>query len=249
MFRTQCSAPWPACLALAIPLLLGGGAASGAEGWSGSLAVTTDYIERGVSQSDGDPALQGSIAFWHPTGWYAGAWASNGDTPRRYYASSGTHAELNLFAGYTLRPESDWVLDAHAVRYLYPNDPAPVSYNYNELTLSAAWRGRLYASLSVSPDTTVYSQAGWARNRTATTLELSMQQPLSRWLTLIAGVGRHDVATTPNVGYYYGSASLALQLRRITLEVGEYVTSGEARRLFGSRLAGTRTVGTVSVSF
>ncbi|MBW1999239.1 MAG: hypothetical protein JRJ29_14920, partial [Deltaproteobacteria bacterium] len=46
----------------------------------GSLAFTTDYVFRGVSQTDGDPAVQGSFEYSHPTGFYLGLWGSNVDS-------------------------------------------------------------------------------------------------------------------------------------------------------------------------
>lgn len=64
--------------------LLGGalllGATSQALGAFGlSLTLTSDYVWRGVSQTLGDPAIQGSVDYEHDSGFYAGVWASNVD--------------------------------------------------------------------------------------------------------------------------------------------------------------------------
>jgi uncharacterized protein (TIGR02001 family) len=219
-----------------------------AQGWRGSIVLTSDYVQRGVSQTDSDPAVQGSIAYWYPTGWYVGAWASTVDTARRYYAASGAQAEINGFLGYGRRLTPDWVIDIKAVHYFYLNDPAPVKYDYNEFAASVGWRERLYASLAVSPDSTQFARTGGARNRTAWAGELSLQQPLSPWLTWMLGVGYYDMPSAQVSGYLYGSTSLAVQLRRVTLELGHFRTSSAAARLFGSDLAGDRTVLTVSLS-
>ena len=43
-----------------------------------NVALTTDYVWRGVSQNtDESPALQGGFDFADESGFYAGVWASN----------------------------------------------------------------------------------------------------------------------------------------------------------------------------
>lgn len=41
------------------------------------MTLTTDYVFRGISNTDGDPAIQGSLDYEHDTGFYAGVWASS----------------------------------------------------------------------------------------------------------------------------------------------------------------------------
>jgi len=66
-----------------------------AEDFSSTLYFTTDYVFRGVSFSDEDPAVQGSFDYAHPSGAYVGAWASNWD-------GFGTDSELEIdyYGGY-----------------------------------------------------------------------------------------------------------------------------------------------------
>ena len=47
--------------------------------YGGHVAVTTDYVLRGVSQTRGAPALQADLHYTTANGWYAGAWASTVD--------------------------------------------------------------------------------------------------------------------------------------------------------------------------
>ncbi len=220
-----------------------------AERWQTTLALTSDYILRGISQTNGDPALQATVAYWHPTGGYGGVWVSNVDTARRYYSPAGTQAELNLFAGYGRRLGTDWVVDLKVVRYLYLKDPAPVGYDYTEYVAGVAWRERFYASVSVSPDSTLISRTGAARNSVVVTGEVSMQQPLSPWLTWQIGAGYQDLSDALHTGYAFGGTSLALQLRHVTFEVGYFRTDEEAVSLFGPQLAGDHTVLTAILNF
>jgi len=44
---------------------------------SANVALTTDYVWRGISQNQEDPALQGGFDYAHDSGFYLGAWAAN----------------------------------------------------------------------------------------------------------------------------------------------------------------------------
>jgi len=46
---------------------------------SANVALTTNYIFRGQTQNNEDPALQGGFDFEHGSGFYAGVWGSNVD--------------------------------------------------------------------------------------------------------------------------------------------------------------------------
>ena len=60
----------------------------------GYVGVTTDYRDRGLSLSDRDPTVRGSVGLYHDSGFYVGgglAAISN---------SAGGDAQANIFAGY-----------------------------------------------------------------------------------------------------------------------------------------------------
>ncbi len=46
---------------------------------TGNASVVSDYNWRGITQTAGDPAIQGGIDYAHESGFYAGAWGSNVD--------------------------------------------------------------------------------------------------------------------------------------------------------------------------
>ena len=72
-------------------LLVASSAASAIE-ISGNVALTTDYIWRGMSQTDGSPAIQGGFDADFGNGIYAGAWGSNVD----FGSDSDESMELDL---------------------------------------------------------------------------------------------------------------------------------------------------------
>lgn len=42
-----------------------------------NVGLYSQYIFRGLTQTDGSPAIQGGVDFTHSSGFYLGAWASN----------------------------------------------------------------------------------------------------------------------------------------------------------------------------
>jgi uncharacterized protein (TIGR02001 family) len=58
---------------------------------SGELALVSDYRRNGVTQSDGDPAIQGRFDIRHDSGWSAGAFATS------MHGRKGSNAQLALF--------------------------------------------------------------------------------------------------------------------------------------------------------
>ena len=113
------------------------------ENFNGFVTFTSDYIIRGISRTDEDPAIQGSLN-WFYNGFYAGVWASSIDsswarsrgverddqgepvldadgntTP---VTETGTHsAEYDLYLGYI--DSLGWVdYNAAFVYYWFPND-------------------------------------------------------------------------------------------------------------------------------
>lgn len=219
-----------------------------ADGITSSVALTTDYLHRGISQTDSEPALQASSVYWHATGWYAGLWASNVTTARRYLATDRNNLELNAFLGFTRRITPEWVVDIQAVQYVYPDDRSPVDYEYVELSGNVAYRERIYASILATPNSTFFTRRGGAIEKAAFAYELAAQQGLFSWLKVAAGVGYQDLPEQLG-GYWYGSGSVALHLHRVMLELGYYAADHSAEALFGTDLAGGRTVLTATMTF
>ncbi len=115
--------------AVAVSALFAGSAvmAQDSNGLSYNIAVTSNYVWRGVSQTNGDQALQGGIDY-KKGNYYVGVWGSNVsfDAPK-----PGQHAdtEVDLYGG--IAPTvGDWSFDFGAIAYTYPGAD---SENYGEL--------------------------------------------------------------------------------------------------------------------
>lgn len=111
-----------------------------------SLAATTDYVFRGVSQTDGGPAFQAGVTYTAPFGLYAGVWGSNVD-----YGSGGF--ETDYFVGWNTDLSDSWNLDLGATRYTYSGDDGD-SGDYDELIGKVTWSGPVTVTglLAYAPD-------------------------------------------------------------------------------------------------
>ena len=152
--------------AAAVALLALSGAASAEDrqfGWSVNVGGTSDYIFRGVSQTDGDPAFQAGVDFSYGI-LYAGIWGSNTDD-----AFTNSSAEIDFYAG--IKPVLGPVtFDFGVIYYSYPGaNPDSVllpDLNYVELKAGYSWSA-LHPSLVTgttvfwSPDYVLETGSVW----------------------------------------------------------------------------------------
>ncbi len=75
---------------------------------SGTVMFGTDYIFRGLSETDNEPSVQGSIDYEHSSGLYAGVWGGNIAGDSEYvddfdewtYGRDDGHIEIDFYGGY-----------------------------------------------------------------------------------------------------------------------------------------------------
>ena len=98
--------------------------------FSGNAALTTDYRFRGMTQTQSDPAVQGSFTLTHTSGLYLSAFASNVN-----FGTSDPHLELDPSLGFTtslnLSAQVKPILDIGIVEYNYPS--AAADFNWTEV--------------------------------------------------------------------------------------------------------------------
>lgn len=82
--------------------------------FSWNIALTSDYVFRGVSQTDEKPAFQIGADLSFGSGFYVGAWASNVD-----FGTDGPWAEVDTYIGWNHDLSEDWNLDLAINRYNY----------------------------------------------------------------------------------------------------------------------------------
>ena len=94
-----------------------------------NVGLFSQYVWRGMTQTDEEPALQGGVDYSHSSGFYAGAWASNVSwTTDQGYMDSGS-LEIDLYGGYAgTFGKSDFGYNVGLLQYLYPGT---TNHNYS----------------------------------------------------------------------------------------------------------------------
>ena len=88
---------------------------------SANVGLYSDYIWRGQSQTQRQPALQGGFDVEHSSGFYAGVWASNVEWTTDSGAMSDNSLEIDGYLGYAF-DISGVGLDVGILQYWYPGD-------------------------------------------------------------------------------------------------------------------------------
>lgn len=191
-----------------------------------NIGAVSDYVFRGFSQTDEDPAIQGGIDISTESGLYAGLWASNVD----FYDS--TDAEVDAYIGYRTEA-AGFAMDFGLIGYGYVNDPNGSGYNYAE--------AKIAASRAVGPATigaaVYYSPNFFGADDEAVYYELNGAFTPFDKLTISGAVGEqtldvNDDYTTWNVGATYALfGPVALDVRYHDSDVDGPLSDG---RVVGS---------------
>ena len=86
---------------------------------SANVALATDYVFRGVSQTDNQFAIQGGFDWAHDSGFYLGTWASNVDS-NFFGGATDPQIELDLYGGFANEFGNGFGYDLGYLRYQYP---------------------------------------------------------------------------------------------------------------------------------
>jgi len=194
------------CAAAALAIC-GPAAAQEAMSFEFNLGVASDYVFRGVSQTDEDPQVFGG-ADVSAGQFYAGVWGSNVDF------GDSTDAEFDLYAGFT--PTLGLVsLDLGVLYYGYIDQPSGADLDYFELKAAG--------SIPLGPATlgaqAYYSPNYYAGVDNAFYYEINGSFSPTVKLSFSGALGRQEVSgagdyTTWNVGAGYALTDhLSLDLR------------------------------------
>jgi uncharacterized protein (TIGR02001 family) len=114
------------------------------EGLSANVSVASNYLFRGITQTQDGAAISGGIDYAHDSGFYVGTWASNVD----FDPSFSTSYEMDIYAGYS-NSVGDFGYDLGYIYYAYPDSTGSragfgaLSIEDKDIDL-----GEIYASVS-----------------------------------------------------------------------------------------------------
>jgi uncharacterized protein (TIGR02001 family) len=228
---------YPALLAV----LFAAPVAAQTQGWGGSVGATSDYVYRGLTQSNNEPAGQADVHYYGSAGWFAGLWAST--VKRSPY--SPTTGEFDAYLGWNWQLPQAWSARLFAVHHEYPWNNPGGDYNYDELSGTLAYADRASLTVAFSPDYSFDGPCQSASGRATLSYDLSLHQPLYRALSANAGVGYYDLRWAGASGYVYWNAGLGYDFGRLQLDLSYIGTNESARGLYYPDIAVNRLVGTL----
>ena len=143
-------------------------AATGAQAeLSANIGVTSNYLWRGVTQSDDTAAVSGGIDFEHTSGFYAGAWASSIDwgTTETLTDSGGDTVDVPVDDGsYELDLYGGWGGSigefGYGVGFTYSAYPELDDSDFLEINAEASWQ-MLSAGVAYTVDGDAEEPAPW----------------------------------------------------------------------------------------
>jgi uncharacterized protein (TIGR02001 family) len=202
----------------------------GAHSTSASVALSTDYMWRGYTQTDDKPAISGSFDYAHSSGFYLGTWASNVDF------NDDASAEIDIYAGFGGDiGDSGFGYDLGVLRYIYPGE----NYDWNEY----------YASLSYSFVTAMiaYTDDVYGSDEDAIYYNLSAGYDLPAGFSLSAAIGYYDYQDYSNNSPVDYSIGLSKELAGFGFDLSYIGTDDDGDDEYGEA-ADERLVFTISKS-
>lgn len=164
-----------------------------------NITFTNDYVFRGISQTQGDPAVQGGLDLSYGK-FYTGVWASNVD-----FGVPDPDLEVDVYAG--VKPTvGDTSFDFGVIYYGYRKDKngAPGANSYTELKAAAS---RTFGPATLGA--AVYYSPEWpGKGGDATYVEGNAAVPLTKRITVSGAVGHQEIKkytsyNTWNIGVGY----------------------------------------------
>jgi len=220
---------------LTTSLLLAFSGTAAAE-FTGNVSVGTDYIYRGISQTDETATIQGGFDWAGESGLYAGVWASN-------LAFDG-YIEMDVYAGYAGSIGEAVEYDVGLLHYDYPNQASGHGdYNFDEIYGSVSYKG---ITLGFAYSNDFFGESGSAEYLYA---EYALDLPQEFGLGFHYGmqnIDDNDAFGAPDYDEY--SVSLTKELQGFGFGLTWHDTNLSSDECFGSDLCESRVVFAVSKS-
>jgi len=86
---------------------------------TGNIGFASNYVWRGVTQTNDQAAISGGIDFGHGSGFYAGTWISNTDFDAT--GADKASVEVDVYLGVS-REVGDFSYDVGLISYAFPQD-------------------------------------------------------------------------------------------------------------------------------
>jgi uncharacterized protein (TIGR02001 family) len=228
--------------------LLAGSTAAMAE-ISANVSLATDYVFRGVSQTDENPAIQGGFDWGHGSGLYLGAWASNVQFNENVLVTpedsvDEASIEIDYYGGFANSFSSGLGYDVGAIYYSYPGASGSLNYDFYEFYGGLDWA--INETWSINGKAS-YSPEFFGKTGSAWYFDGGVDVSLPSDWGLFARAGYQTIKDADPDNYVDWSVGVTKGIWGVDLGLTAYGTNGNGKDFAGD-LADTRGVLSISKS-
>ncbi|HEU4663410.1 MAG TPA: TorF family putative porin [Dokdonella sp.] len=207
--------------------------------FNGNATLTTDYVWRGSTQSDSDPAAQAGFKVSGDNGFYASVWGSS----IKFAPELDASTELDLTLGWGRSLSDDWAVDVNVLRYVYPG--TSVDLDWTELNGTLTWRNNYWLSAGWSNEALGYDHSGLYT-------QVGARFPLNDRFRLEAMVSHYFLSrdVVAKSGYTHAQVNAIWAFHApFELRLSGHATDSNAKAIFGDDYAGSRVEAALQASF
>jgi len=231
--------------------------------FTSNIGLFSQYVFRGVSQTNEKPAVQGGFDLSHKSGFYVGTWASNiswiGDAyiPPPGEPGVSSSIEWDFYGGYKGSLPADFGYDLGVLYYWYPGKfPSGwTSDNTTELYAALTWKF-LSLKYSYSANNNTFgvpdSRGSGYVDLTASYDVIDKVNDVFGKVTVMGHVGRQVYRGSGNLSYTDWKVGASTEIYGLT--VGIFGTGTNAQdapytNIYGKNIAGNQFVGYIQKTF
>lgn len=230
-------------------------AVAAAEGISANVGLASDYMFRGVSQTDNQMALQGGFDWAHESGFYVGTWASNVDS-ELFGGTKDPQLEVDLYAGYA-QEVGAFSYDLGVLAYFYPGADASGVDDFQTTEFYVGGGYTLTDALSLNAKLYYADELNFTGvSEDGLYLTVGAEYALMDNLTLSAAVGHSSGDAFETLGgpggpdsYMDYSIGVSTSFAGADFSLSYIDSNDDAEDLFGDSITDGRAVFTMSKSF
>ena len=195
----------------------------GYQGFSSSVDIVSNYVSKGVSQTEDNPAVQLSVDYGWENGVYTGVWVSNVDYVPSGQPNDGADFEVDIYLGYSWEPWEGVGLDVSYVYYDYPGIEESIEddFDYGEWLIGASY-DRWGLQIGYSSDQVASGEDG-------TWYKATGDFDLVENLSLAVEAGHFDRSSFGN-SYNWWGVGIAYDIGQFSLGLQATQTSSAAKR-------------------
>jgi len=170
---------------------------------TGNMGLTTDYVFRGVSQTQNKPAVSGGVDFGI-SGFYLGMWGSNVAWVNDSGLKDNSSLELDFYGGYKGTFAEDFGYDLGVLTYYYPGDDVAgaTSPDSTEIYAGISWKTlSLKYNYAVSDYLFAWTTTDGGKTNGSYYIDLSGTYDLGDGWGILGHVGYQDIKNNSDASY------------------------------------------------